>query len=141
MAYIINLNFDKFFKLILISKKGRVAPTFYQLVSVNANALLAAALHLKLHCAVDECVQGIVGALAYAYTGMDVSASLANDDVAGNNCLAISLLNAKTLGLTVTAVLGRTYALFVSEKLQTDSKHFSILRYKISGPSASLTSR
>ena len=110
-------------------------------LSVNANALLAASLHLELNSTVDQCVKGIVGAFANAHTGMDVSASLTNDDVAGNNCLTISLLYAKTLGFAVTTVLGRTYALFVSEKLQTDSKHFSILRYKISGPSASLTSR
>ena len=51
---------------------------------------------------------------------MDVSASLANQDVAGQNELTVSALHAQALSLGITTVLGRTAALVVSEKLNTN---------------------
>jgi hypothetical protein len=50
---------------------------------------------------------------------MDSCSSLSNDNVAGNYVLTVSLLNAKALGFTVTAVLCRTNTLFMSKELQT----------------------
>ena len=54
---------------------------------------------------------------------MDVSASLANQDVAGQNELTVSALHAQTLGLGVTTVLGRTAALLVREELNTNLQY------------------
>ena len=48
---------------------------------------------------------------------MDLRAALTDKDVARRDGLAVRALNAKALCLGVTAVLGRTYALFMSEKL------------------------
>jgi hypothetical protein len=48
---------------------------------------------------------------------MDLGAALSDDDVASQNGLAVSTLYAKALGLAVTTVFGRTYALFVSKEL------------------------
>jgi hypothetical protein len=48
---------------------------------------------------------------------MDVSAALSDNNIAGDNTLTIGTLNTKSLGLTVAAVLGGTYTLFMGEKL------------------------
>jgi hypothetical protein len=50
---------------------------------------------------------------------MNGCTSLSNDNVARYNVLTVSLLNAKALGFTVTAVLCRTNTLFMSKELQT----------------------
>ncbi len=94
-------------------------PTLFciKLVSVNANLLLAAGDVLELNLTVDKCEESIVRTDTYVSTGMNLRAALSYDDVAGNNCLTISLLNTKTLGLGITTVLSRTNALLVSEEL------------------------
>ena len=89
--------------------------------SIYADLLLTAGNRLKLNGAVDQSEEGIIGTDADILAGTDSGASLSNDNVAGSDCLSVSLLDAKTLGLTVTAVLRRTYALLMSEELQTDS--------------------
>ena len=89
--------------------------------SIYANLLLTAGNRLKLNGAVDQSEEGIIGTDSDILAGTDCGASLSHDDVAGSDCLSVSLLDAKTLGLTVTAVLRRTYALLMSEELQTDS--------------------
>ena len=63
---------------------------------------------LKLNATVDESKQGIILTDTNVVTGMDGSSSLSDDDVAGNNCLSVSLLYAKALRLAITAVLSRT---------------------------------
>ena len=52
-----------------------------------------------------------------------MSASLANQNVAGQNELTVSALNAQALCLGVTAVLGGTAALMVREVLNTNLQH------------------
>jgi hypothetical protein len=54
---------------------------------------------------------------------MNVRASLANQDVAGQNELTVSALHAQTLGLGVTAVLGGAAALLMGKELEADSQH------------------
>jgi hypothetical protein len=49
---------------------------------------------------------------------MDVRTALAVQDIAGLDKLAVRSLGAKALGLGITAVLGGSHALLVSEKLQ-----------------------
>ena len=72
---------------------------------------------LELNNTVNECEESVVRSDTYVSTGMNLSAALSNDDVAGDNGLTVSLLNTKMLGLRITSVLGRTYALLVGEEL------------------------
>jgi len=87
------------------------------LVSVYANLLLVFGLCLKLDLTVDQSVDGVILTETNIVTGPDGSATLTNDDVACDNGLTVSLLDTKSLGLTVAAVLGGTYTLFMGEKL------------------------
>ena len=88
-----------------------------KLVSVNAYLLLVLSLLLELDLAVNQCKQSVVLTDTNVVTGVDRGASLSYDDVACNYCLSVSLLYAKALRLTITAVLGRTNTLFMSKKL------------------------
>ena len=67
--------------------------------------------------------QGVVLATTHVLTGMEVSAALANQNVACENELTISTLGAKTLRLRVTTVLGGAAALLMSKELQIDVHH------------------
>jgi hypothetical protein len=87
------------------------------LFSINAYTSSAACNVFKLYFTVDESEQGIIGTAANIVAGMDVSASLTKNDVASDNVGTVSLLNAKTLGFAVTAVLSGTYTLLMSEEL------------------------
>ena len=85
----------------------------------GVNAYLSSAIGnvFKLNLAVDQSEQSVVGAAAHVVTGMDVGASLSDDDVACSYLGTVSGLNAQTLGFTVTAVLGRTYTFFMCKEL------------------------
>ena len=72
---------------------------------------------LELNNTVNKCEESVIRADANVLTGMDLSAALSNNDVAGENRLTVCLLNAETLGLRITTVLGRTNALLVGEEL------------------------
>jgi hypothetical protein len=54
---------------------------------------------------------------------MDMGASLANQDVASLDLLTVGPLDAKALGLGITAILGGTAALMVGEELNANLKH------------------
>ena len=84
-------------------------------------AILAEAFETK--DTVHLCEQGIVAADADIYAGMDVSTTLANEDVACQYILTISALGAKTLGLGITAVLGGAHTFFMGKILKTNVKH------------------
>ena len=60
----------------------------------------------ETHHAVSLGEQGVVGADADIHTGMDVSAALADENVAGLDELAVRPLGTETLGVGITAVLG-----------------------------------
>ena len=85
------------------------------LVCVNADLLLALALVLKLNGSVNEGKQRVVLTNAYVLTGANCASALSDDDVACQNVLTVRLLHAKALGLTVTAVLGRTNTLLCAK--------------------------
>ena len=93
------------------------------LLSVNGALTAILTLALELDGTVDQSEQGVILADADIDTGMDVGASLADQDVAGQNELTVSTLDAQALGLGVTAVLGGTAALMVSEELNTNLQH------------------
>ena len=56
-------------------------------------------LALELDGTVNQGEQGVILADAHVDTGMDVGASLANQNVAGQNGLTVGTLHAQTLGL------------------------------------------
>ena len=93
------------------------------LLSVNGALTAILALTLELDGTVNQSKQGVILADTNVDTGMDVGASLANQDVAGQNELTISTLHAQALGLGITAVLGGTAARVVSEELNTNLQH------------------
>ena len=86
-------------------------------VGVNADLLLATSLVLELDLTVDQSEEGVVGTHTDVVAGMNSGASLSDDDIAGDNGLTVGLLNAKSLGLGITTVLGRTHALLMSKEL------------------------
>ena len=88
-----------------------------RLVSVYANLLLSAYLMLKLNSTVDKSEESIILTDTNVVTGMDRGSSLSYEDIAGKYCLTVSSLNTKSLGLTVTTVLGRTDTLLMSKEL------------------------
>ena len=79
------------------------------LLGINADLLVRLALTLELDDAVNLGVQGIVIADADIVAGMDYSAALANQNVAGEYELTIGALNAQTLRGRVTAVTRATH--------------------------------
>ena len=88
-----------------------------QLVGVYADLLLVLGLLLELYLTVDQSEEGIILTNTDVVAGMDGGSSLSDDNVAGENCLSVSLLYAKALRFAVTAVLGRTDTLLVSKEL------------------------
>ena len=97
--------------------RNLVTVFFVYLVCVNADLLLILGLLLELNLAVDQSKERVILTDTNVVTGMDGSASLSYDNISGKNSLSVSLLYAKALGLTVSAVLGRTNTFFMSKKL------------------------
>ena len=93
------------------------------LLSVNGALTAILALALELDGTVNQSKQGVILADTNIGAGMDVGASLANQNVAGQNELTVCTLCTQALSLRVTAVLGGTAALVVSEKLNTNLQH------------------
>ena len=93
------------------------------LLSVNGALTAILALALELDGTVNQSEQGVILADTNVGAGMDVGASLANQDVASQDELTVSTLAAQSLGLGITAVLGGTAALVVSEELNANLQH------------------
>ena len=102
---------------------------------VHADLFLVLAHSLETHDTVDQCKEGIVLAAAYVDAGMDLGASLSDEDIAGEHKLTVGTLGSESLRRTVSAVSRATYALFVSEQLQFD-KHITLppLQYTPNSP-------
>ncbi len=73
---------------------------------VNADLFAVFAHTLEFDCTVDESEESVVRTLADVVAGMDVSASLLYEDIAGKNKLTVCSFCAKSLGLGVTTVTG-----------------------------------
>lgn len=91
--------------------------------SVNAYFLAILAHSLELDVAVDESKEGVVRTLADIVAGMDVGSALSDKDIACENELTVASLDAESLGLRITAVLGRSAALLMCEKLNIYLEH------------------
>ena len=92
---------------------------------VNADLFLILAQSLETDDAVDQRKEGVILATTDVGAGMDLGASLPDENIAGENELTVRTLRAKPLRRTVSAVSRTTYALFVSEQLQFD-KHITL---------------
>lgn len=88
---------------------------------INGNLLLVASFSFELDSSVYECIQRIILADANIGTGMDTSASLTIQDIAGLNDLTVRTLCAKALRFRITAVLGGTDTLLMCEQLKIHS--------------------
>ena len=84
---------------------------------VNRALLAILTQTFETDLAVYQCEQGIIAADPNVLAGMDVSASLANQNIACQNELTICTLYAQSLGLGVTAVTSGAAALFVCKEL------------------------
>jgi hypothetical protein len=73
----------------------------------------------ELHRTVDHSEQGVVFADAYVLAGVVLSATLTNDDVAGDDALTTENFHAETLGMRFTTVVGATYAFLVCHGILT----------------------
>ena len=91
--------------------------------SVNADFLAILAHSLELDVAVDESEEGVIRTLADIVAGMDVGSALSDKDIACENELTVASLDAESLGLRITAVLGRTRTLLMCKKLYINLQH------------------
>ena len=87
---------------------------------VDGALLAILALALELDMTVNESKEGVVTADTDIVAGMDVRASLTNQNVAREDELTVRAHHAQSLGLGITAVLGGTKALFMGEELHAD---------------------
>jgi hypothetical protein len=78
---------------------------------------------LETNHTVSECEKGIVLTATYVLSGVDMSSALSDKNISCDNALTVSLFRTKTLGLGVTAVLGGTNALLMSEELKIKLQH------------------
>ena len=98
-------------KLLKNERAAKARP--YRVFLLLDRAALAVTAHaLEVNAAIDQSEQGVIAADADALTRMDVGAALTDQDVAGQNKLTVAALDAEALGLGITTVLGRTYAVF-----------------------------
>ena len=95
----------------------------FLLLGVHGALPAILALTLELDGAVNQSEQGVILADTYIDTGMDVGASLTNQNVASQNELTVCTLDAQALCLGVTAVLGGAAALLMGKELEADSQH------------------
>ena len=66
--------------------------SLFSLLRVDADLLLVSALALEFHDAVLQGKQRIVASFAHIHSGINLRASLANQDVASQHSLAIASL-------------------------------------------------
>ena len=72
---------------------------------------------IKHNLSLCKSKESVVGTDSNVGTGMNLGSSLSYEDVTCDNVLATELLNAKTLGFAVTAVLSGTNTFFMCKKL------------------------
>lgn len=82
---------------------------------VDRNLLSIPSLSLEPYDTVNESEQCIITAASYVDTWMDLRTALSVKDISSFYKLSVSSLGAKSLGLGISAVLGRTNSLFMSE--------------------------
>lgn len=107
------------------------SPQQLLLYRINADLLTVFAHALEFNLTINQSEQGIIRALANVLTRVDMCAALTDKNVAAKYELAVRTLCAETFCLRITTVLCRTYALFMSEKLNVYFKHLLTPPYMI----------
>ena len=87
---------------------------------------------LFVACLVSFIASGLVG-LLFSFLTVTLQA---NQNVTGEDELTVRALSAKALGLGVTAVLGRTHTLFMSEELDVYFQHVVTPPFVVAGYTA-----
>ena len=85
-------------------------PALRKFLLLDRAALAVTAHALEMNAAIHQSKQCVIAADAHALTRMNVGAALTDQNVAGQHELTVAALDAETLGLGITAVLGRAYA-------------------------------
>lgn len=85
---------------------------------IDGNLFPISSFSLKSYNTIHQGKQGIVSAASNINARMDLGSPLSVKDISGFHELSVRSLGSKSLGLGISAVLGRTYTLFMSEKLK-----------------------
>ena len=85
------------------------------LLLLDADPLAVLAEAFETDHAIGEGKQGIVAAVTHILTRVDMGAALTNQDIAGQNPLAVGALDAETLGLGIAAVVRGAAALLCAK--------------------------
>lgn len=84
----------------------------------DRNLLSVSALSLKTNNAVCHCEQCIITAASHIDTRMDPGSALSVKDISGFYKLTVRSLGSQSLGLGISAVLGRTDTFLMCEHLK-----------------------
>jgi len=90
------------------------------LLGQNRNELASSAFILESDDSIGGCEQAVVATAADVLPRLNTSSTLSDDDRPTGNQLATVALNAKSLGIAITAVTATTLTFFVC--------HYSVLR-------------
>ena len=82
----------------------------------SAAALGATGALREFHGAFAQSKQGVVFAASNILAGMEVGATLANDNVAGDNVLTTVTLHTKSLGMRIATIAGGAKTFFMSHE-------------------------
>ena len=81
----------------------------------DRNLLLISSLSLESYDSVGQSKQCIIATASYVHTRVNLGSALSVKDISGFHKLAVSSFGTQSLGLGISAVLCRTYSLFMSE--------------------------
>src|ERR1051325_4851988 len=98
---------------------------------IDAHLVAAPALVLEAHHAVDQRVDGVVGAQPDVVAGVPLGPALTQDDVAGRDLLAAVLLDAAVLRIAVAAVARGADAFLVSHCYLVKPRVMSLMRTSV----------
>ena len=81
----------------------------------DRDLLLISSLSLESYDSVGQSKQCIIATASYVHTRVNLGSALSVKNVSGLYELSVGSLSSKSLGLGISAVLCRTYSLFMSE--------------------------
>lgn len=82
---------------------------------INADLFLVFAHSFETNDTVGQSEQRVVATLAYVRTGVNLRASLANENVSGKHRLTVATFCTESFGFTISSVVGRTRTFLMSE--------------------------
>lgn len=85
---------------------------------IDGNLFPISSFSLKSYNTIHQGKQCIVSTTSYIHAWMDLGSPLSVKNISGFYELSVSSFRSQSLGLGISAVLCRTYTLFMSEKLK-----------------------